>query len=133
MLKLVPEMRVDDLAFGIFGPEDGYGDPVGVLGGFRAKTESLGVEFVEGELESIDLADGRIVGVRAGGRRIATERVVCAAGAYSRRVGELAGAFVPVSPVRQQLVRASLPRPWSYEFPVVIDPTGVHWRSSESN
>jgi glycine/D-amino acid oxidase-like deaminating enzyme len=133
MLKLVPEMRVDDLEFGIFGPEDGYGDPIGVLGGFRSKTESLGVEFVEGDLESIDLAEGRIVAVRAGGRRIATEKVVCAAGAFSRRVGELAGALVPVSPVRQQLVRAALPRPWSYEFPVVIDPTGVHWRSSESN
>jgi len=133
MLQLVPEMRVDDLEFGILGPEDGYGDPIGILAGFRSKAESLGVEFVEGELESIDLAEGRIVAVRAGGRRIATERIVCAAGAYSRRVGELAGAFVPVSPVRQQIVRAALPRPWSYEFPVVIDPTGVHWRSSESN
>lgn len=133
MLRLVPEMRVDDLEFGILGPEDGYGDPIGVLAGFRAKTESLGVEFVEGELESIDLADGRIAAVRAGGRTISTDKVVCAAGPFSRRVGELAGAFVPVSPVRQQLVRAALPRPWSYEFPVVVDPTGVHWRSSEYN
>lgn len=133
MLRLVPEMNVSDVEFGLFGPEDGYGDPIGVLAGFRAKTRSLGVDFVEGELESIDLAGGRIVAVRAGGTRIATEKVVCAAGAFSRRVGELAGAFVPVSPVRQQLVRAALPRPWSYEFPVVIDPTGVHWRSSEYN
>jgi FAD-dependent oxidoreductase domain-containing protein 1 len=133
MHRLVPEMNVSDLEFGVLGPEDGYGDPIGVLAGFRAKTESLGVEFVEGDLESIDLADGRITAVHAGGRRIATEKVVCAAGAYSRRVGEIAGAFVPVTPVRQQLVRATLPRPWSYEFPVVIDPTGVHWRSSEYN
>ncbi len=133
MRRLVPEMRVDDLDFGLFGPEDGYGDPLAILAGFRAKAESLGVEFLEGGLEEIELVEGWITAVRAGGRRIATERVVCAAGAFSRRVGELAGAFVPVSPVRQQLVRAGLPRPWSYEFPVVIDPSGVHWRSAESN
>lgn len=133
MLRLVPGMEISDLSFGLFGPEDGYGDPIGVLAGFRAKTESLGVEFVKGELESIDIREGRVRGVRAAGRAIATERLVCAAGAFSRRVGELAGAAIPVSPVRQQLVRATLPRPWSWEFPVVVDPTGVHWRSSEGN
>ncbi len=133
MLRLVPGMNVSDLEFGLFGPQDGYGDPIAVLAGFRAKTESLGVEFLEGELEAIDVADGGISGVRAGGRTIETRKLVCAAGAFSRRVGELAEAPIPVTPVRQQLVRAALPRPWPYEFPVVIDPTGVHWRSSEGN
>ncbi len=133
MLRLVPGMKVSDIEFGLFGPRDGYGDPIAVLAGFRAKTESLGVEFVAGDLEALDLRADRIAGVRAGGRTIATERLVCAAGAFSRRVGELAGAPIPVSPVRQQLVRAALPRPWAFEFPVVIDPTGVHWRSSEGN
>ncbi len=133
MLRLVPGMNVSDIEFGLFGPRDGYGDPIGVLAGFRAKIESLDVEFVAGDLESVDLRADRIAGVRAGGSTIATERLVCAAGAFSRRVGELAGAPIPVSPVRQQLVRAALPRPWSFEFPVVIDPTGVHWRSAEGN
>ncbi|MEP6767258.1 MAG: FAD-binding oxidoreductase [Acidobacteriota bacterium] len=133
MLRLVPGMNVSDIEFGLFGPRDGYGDPIGVLAGFRAKTESLGVEFVTGDLEAVDARADRISGVRAGGRTIATERLVCAAGAFSRRVGELAGAAIPVSPVRQQLVRAALPRPWAFEFPVVIDPTGVHWRSAEGN
>ncbi|MFN2632733.1 MAG: NAD(P)/FAD-dependent oxidoreductase [Thermoanaerobaculia bacterium] len=133
MLRLVPGMNVSDIEFGLFGPQDGYGDPIGVLAGFRAKTESLGVEFVAGDLESVDVRADRIAGVRAGGRTIATERLVCAAGAFSRRVGELVGVSIPVSPVRQQLVRAALPRPWPFEFPVVIDPTGVHWRSAEGN
>ncbi|MEO8190500.1 MAG: FAD-binding oxidoreductase [Acidobacteriota bacterium] len=133
MLRLVPGMNVADLEFGLFGPQDGYGDPIGVLAGFRAKTESLGVEFVEGDLEAIDVRQGRISAVRAGGRTLETERVVCAAGAFSRSVGQLADASIPVTPVRQQLVRAALPRPWAFEFPVVIDPTGVHWRSAEGN
>ncbi len=133
MLRLVPGMNVRDLEFGLFGPQDGYGDPIGVLAGFRAKAESLGVEFVEGNLEAIDVREGRVSSVRAGGRTIATEKLVCAAGAFSGRVGELAGVPIPVNPVRQQLVRAALPRPWAFEFPVVVDPTGVHWRSAEGN
>jgi FAD-dependent oxidoreductase domain-containing protein 1 len=133
MRRLVPGMNVSDLEFGLFGPEDGYGDAIGILAGFRAKTESLGVEFLEGDLEAVDVREGRVSAVRAGGQTIPTGRLICAAGAFSRRVGELARAPVPVSPVRQQLVRAALPRPWSWEFPVVIDPSGVHWRSSESN
>src|SRR5207247_1906317 len=32
-----------------------------------------------------------------------------------------------------QLCRCALPRPWPYEFPVVIDPGGVHWRSSPND
>src|SRR5215510_5895156 len=29
--------------------------------------------------------------------------------------------------------RCALPRPWSYEFPVVIDPGGVRWRTAPDN
>jgi len=131
--RLVPELNLSDVALGIFGPKDGYGDPPAILGAFRAKAASLGAEFLADELVAVE-RDGRVRGVacRTTGR-IATETLVCAAGAFSARVGELAGAPIPVTPVRQQLVRASLPRPWSYEFPVVIDPSGVHWRSAEAN
>lgn len=132
--KRVPELEVSDLVLGAFGPKDGYGDAPAILAGFRAKAESLGAEFLSDEVVSVERESGRVRGVvcrKAG--RIESEKVVCAAGAYSAKVANLAGLEVPVAPVRQQLVRAMLPRPWSYDFPVVIDPTGVHWRSSEGN
>jgi FAD-dependent oxidoreductase domain-containing protein 1 len=129
----VPELALSDVEFGVFGRKDGYGDPSAVLGGFRAKAESLGAEFLADELTGIERNEGvrAIVCGRAG--RIETGQLVCAAGAFSARVGEMAGVSIPVTPVRQQLVRAALPRPWSYEFPVVIDPTGIHWRSAEAS
>ena len=43
------------------------------------------------------------------------------------------GVEVPITPVRQQLFRCALPRPWPYEFPVVVEPGGTHWRSSPDN
>jgi glycine/D-amino acid oxidase-like deaminating enzyme len=134
MRRLVPEMEVGDVVLGAFGRKDGYGDAPAVLAGFRAKAESLGVEYVADEIVSVESGGGRVGGavLRRGGR-IETPQVVCAAGAFSAAVGRAAGLDLPVLPVRQQLVRAVLPRPWSYEFPVVIDPTGVHWRSAERN
>lgn len=129
----VPELDLSDVELGVFGRKDGYGDPSAILGGFRAKAESLGVHFLADELTGVERNGGvRAITTRGAGR-IETPRLVCAAGAFSARVGELAGVSIPVTPVRQQLVRAALPRPWSYEFPVVIDPSGVHWRSAEGN
>ena len=38
------------------------------------------------------------------GGRIATDTVVCAAGAWSQAVGELAGVDLPVVPLRRQIL-----------------------------
>ena len=56
---------------------------------------------------------------------------MCAAGAFSAAVGRMAGVDVPIRPVRQQLFRCTLPKVWPYRFPVVVDPTGVHWRHQD--
>lgn len=134
ILRLVPELDLSDIAFALFGPRDGYGDAPAILAGFRAKAESLGAEFLADEIETVERKDGRVGAVRCARHgRIETQRLVCAAGAYAAKLGHRAGIEIPVRPVRQQLVRAALPRPWGYEFPVVVDPTGVHWRSAEGN
>jgi glycine/D-amino acid oxidase-like deaminating enzyme len=46
-------------------------------------------------------------------------------------VAALAGLHIPVEPMRQTLFRATLPNPWPYRFPMVIDPGGVHWRHDD--
>jgi FAD-dependent oxidoreductase domain-containing protein 1 len=124
--QLVPELRTDDLMGGLFGPKDGYVDPRATLRAFRAKAEQLGAAYVSDEVVKID--SGYVDTVKTG--RLDAGAIVIAAGAYSGAIGELAGIQIPVTPVRQQLFRCALPRPWTYEFPVVIDPGGVHWRTS---
>lgn len=121
--RLVPELRCDDLAGGLFGPKDGYVDPRASLRVFRKKAEEAGATYVSDEVRKID--HGVVHTMKNG--PIATPQTVIASGAYS-------GAFdIPVTPVRQQLFRCALPRPWSYEFPVVIDPGGVHWRTAPND
>ena len=128
----VPDLMLDDILFGVFGPRDGYADPKGVLAGFRAGAERAGAEFVTGELTKVERTDGRVAAVRIGATRIETGIVVNAAGAFAAHVARTAGVELPVHAVRQQLFRCELPAPWPYRFPMVIDPSGVHWRHDDA-
>ena len=115
--RLVPELRCDDLVGALFGPKDGYVDPRATLRAFRSRAEQLGARYVSGEIQEMGPDATYII----------------AAGAYAGAVAKSLGFDVPVTPLRQQLFRCQLPRPWTYEFPVVIEPAGLHWRSSSNN
>jgi glycine/D-amino acid oxidase-like deaminating enzyme len=130
---LVPGLALDDIRFGLLGPDDGYANPREVLFGFRAAAEAAGVDYVSDEVVGLPTAGGRVTGVQlAGGGRIDAPVVVNAAGALAGRVAALAGLTVPVAPVRQLLFRCTLPYTWPSRFPMVIDPGGVHWRHDDA-
>jgi glycine/D-amino acid oxidase-like deaminating enzyme len=129
---LIPDLRLDDVMLGVLGPEDGYANPREVLYGFRRAAEQAGVEFVTADVAEIVTAAGVVRGVRlASGDTIVAPVVVNAAGPWGGQLAATAGLDVPIQPVRQMLFRATLPRPWPYRFPMVIDPTGVHWRHDD--
>ena len=50
----VPDLMLDDIVFGVFGPRDGYADPKRVLAGFRAGAEHAGAEFIAGEVTDVE-------------------------------------------------------------------------------
>ncbi|HEY2025677.1 MAG TPA: FAD-dependent oxidoreductase, partial [Gemmatimonadaceae bacterium] len=124
--KHVPGLATHDVLFALFGPEDGYLDPREVLGGFRAMAASAGVTYVHGMVSGIELAGGRVAGVRvqtdAGEHEIASPVVVNAAGAYAAAVGRAAGVTLPVDPVRQHLFRLELDAAPEPRIPMVFDP-----------
>ena len=131
--QLLPDLVVDDIMFGVLGPEDGYANPREVLAGLRHAAAAAGVDYVTDEVVAIDRAGDGVSGVRLkSGSAIASPLVVNAAGPWAGRVAKMAGLDVPVEPMRQMLFRATLPRPWPYRFPMVIDPGGVHWRHEDS-
>jgi FAD-dependent oxidoreductase domain-containing protein 1 len=129
---MLPDLYVDDLVFGLIGPDDGYANPKEVLRGFRAGARAAGVEYVTGEVTAIRRDGERVAGVTLGsGERIDTPVVVNAGGPFAARVAALAGIEQPVHPVRQHLFRCDLPRLWPYRWPMTIDPGGVHWRHDD--
>jgi len=115
--RLVPELHVEDLSGALFGPKDGYVDPRATLRAFRTKAEQLGAVYRSSDFQTFEPGPAYVI----------------AAGAYSGQVAQTMGIDVPITPVRQQLFRCKLPRPWTYEFPVVIDSTGVHWRTAPND
>ena len=129
---LVPGVRLDDIRFGVFGPDDGYSEPREVLAGFRAAAAAAGADYLTAEVVGLTRRSGRVTGVVLdSGERVPGEAVVNAAGPFATRLGAMAGLDLPIQPVRQQLFRCALPVRWPYRFPVVIDPTGVHWRHDD--
>jgi len=130
---LVPGLMLDDIRFGLFGPEDGYANPREVLFGLRAAALARGVEYLDDEVVELETRGGRVRGVTlASGQYVRAAVVVNAAGALAGAVARLARLDVPVEPVRQLLFRCTLPARWPSRFPMVVDPGGVHWRHDDA-
>ena len=130
--RLLPDVVLDDIEFGVFGPQDGYVNPSAILNGLRCAATEVGTQYLTTEVTNITMDSGQSSTVSLkSGNQISTGTVVIAAGAYSAALGHMIGIEVPVKPVRQQLFRCALPRRWPYRFPVVVDPTGVHWRHED--
>lgn len=104
-------------------------NPRMALEAMRALATDAGATYVAGEVIGLRADDGRVSGVALStGDYIATQAIVCAAGAYSGTIGAIADVIVPVVPVRQQLFRAALPEGVPFKLPVVLTPPGLHWR-----
>ena len=129
---LVPDLAVDDIRFGIFGPDDGYANPREVLAGFRHAAGAAGATYVTGEVTRLHVSAGRVDGVTLDdGAALDARQVVNAAGPFAAGLAALADLHLPVTPVRQHLFRCALPHHWPHRFPVVVDPGGVHWRHDD--
>jgi len=148
IVKMVPQLRVDDILGGTFCPTDGFVDPHSVMMGFMLNAREKGVRLwldtqVTGiEVESGSRATGageapalpvlesrRIAGVHTSRGFISTPVVVNAAGAWAAEVAKMAGAELPVEPLRRQLVPTEPFDQLPHRFPMVIDmSTGFHFR-----
>ena len=128
----VPNMFVEDLIFGVLGPDDGYANPRAVLAGLRSGAAAMGAQFITREATAIGRLHGRVASVELdSGERLDTPIVVNAGGPFAARVAALAGLTLPVHPVRQHLFRATLRRREPNRLPMIVDPSGVHWRQDD--
>ena len=87
-------------------PEDVYiEEPMSLVDAYVASLRLHGGQVREGEtVVGIDVAAGAVVAVETDRGRITTGTVVDAAGAWTRPVAALAGAWLPLTPVRHQLM-----------------------------
>ncbi len=105
--RLNPAVRLDGIPGGSFCPIDGFIRPMDILNGYAEAARRLGVRFemateVTGFFVEKRLP-GRVLRVETSSGPIAARHVVNAAGAWAGELARLAGAGVPVSPLRRQI------------------------------
>ena len=144
--KMVPQLRVDDILGATFCPTDGFVDPHSVMMGFMLNARERGVRlWLDAQVTGIEVDAGsadvpsavgleagvarRIAGVQTTRGFISTHVVVNAAGPWAAQVAKMAGAELPVEPLRRQLVPTEPFDQLPKRFPMVIDmSTGFHFR-----
>ncbi|SDZ16975.1 sarcosine oxidase subunit beta [Geodermatophilus africanus] len=103
--RLSPLIDPDGLLAAAYSPTDGHCTPEAVVLGYASAARRAGATLLPHcAVTGIDVRDGRVVGVRTGAGTIATDTVICAAGAWSAEVGSWAGVDLPVTPLRRQVV-----------------------------
>jgi glycine cleavage system aminomethyltransferase T/glycine/D-amino acid oxidase-like deaminating enzyme len=101
----LPLLAVDDVLAAAWLPADGYLDPERLTRSLVAGASAAGAAFhTHTEVTGLTTARGRVTGVQTDRGAVACDTVVVAAGAASRAVGALAGATIPVVPMRHQYV-----------------------------
>lgn len=102
--RLSPLISTDGLLAAAFSPDDGHCTPESVVQGYAAGARRHGARLLRHcEVTGIETRGDTITAVVTTGGRIATGAVVCAAGAWSRAVGAMAGVDLPVQPLRRQI------------------------------
>ena len=97
LATLFPPLSTDGLVAATYCPLDGKATPEAVVAGYADAARRRGAGIRQGEdVVGIEVEDGRIQAVETSRGRIATQAVVCTAGAWSPDVARLAGLDLPV-------------------------------------
>lgn len=150
--ELNPFIEPGAILAGSFSPDDGYACPLAAVEGYAHAAAQLGVTILEytevldiessaGTAAGTGTSAGTAAGTAAGANarvdaivtnrgRIATNKVICAAGAWSAAIGEMAGHPLPVEPVRR-MIGITPQRPQAHPtVPFTLDlGTKMYWHN----
>jgi sarcosine oxidase subunit beta len=131
-----PAILTEDLAGAVWGPRDGFLDPLAVAQGYLEEARAKGLVYRPGApVVGLERKGETITGVRLGdGGRLATPRVVVAAGVWSGTVLDLLDLELPLRPAKRYLYHSRPLRARDVSaWPLVIGDRGAHCRPSSGN
>ena len=103
--RLSPLIDTEGVLAAAWSPRDGHCTPESVVLGYARAARAAGARLVRGCPVTGIVTDGATVtAVETSRGTVATDTVICAAGPWSKAVGELAGVDLPVVPVRRQIL-----------------------------
>jgi len=131
---LAPSLDVDDVLAAGWLAGDGYLEPARLAQALAAGARALGATLLTGvRVVGIETVDGSVRAVTTTLGRVETEVVVNCAGAASGHIGRMAGAAVPVVPIKHQYV-VSEPLGGAVDgLPTVRDPDHIVYFRGEGD
>ena len=94
--KISPLIGTEGMLAACWSPQDGKATPEAVVMGYAAAARRHGARIIRHcAVTDIESSGGAITAVVTAHGRIATNTVVCAAGAWSRSIGEMVGVHHP--------------------------------------
>ena len=103
-LAINPFLNKDALLAAAYSPEDGFAEPAKAVEAYARAARAAGATLLTGtEALDIEIGDGSIKSITTNRGVIRTNAIVCAAGAWSRHIGQMVGVEMPVTPVRRQI------------------------------
>jgi sarcosine oxidase subunit beta len=119
---LNPYVQLDDVLACAFCKLDGHATPEAVVQGYANGARRHGATLATGvTVTGIEQEDGAISAVETSAGRVETGTVVCAAGAWSKEVGAMAGVELDVSPLRRQVLVTERVPGVPRDLPMTID------------
>jgi sarcosine oxidase subunit beta len=117
-----PLLEGEDIIAGAFSPTDGHVTPEAVVQGYAYGARAHGADIrVSCPALDITTRDGRVAGVVTEQGTIATETVICVAGAWSRGCAAMVGVELPVFPLRRQILFTEAVPGLDTDLPMTID------------
>lgn len=103
--RFSPLIDTEGVVAALWSPDDAKATPDSAVQGYARAARAHGAVLKPGvEVVGIERDGDEITGVRTSDGFVRTDAVVCAAGAWSGKVGEFAGVDLPVRPFRRQVV-----------------------------
>jgi sarcosine oxidase subunit beta len=126
----LPLLKHDDILGGAYRPGDGFVDPWLAMEGFTNAALAQGAAvWRNAAVTGVEVRSGRVEGVRTTAGDVATRTLVNAAGPSAASLAALAGAALPVTPLRRMLCPTEPFPGISADGPMVIDMSdGFHFR-----
>ena len=130
ILEIVPQVHMGGIALGVYEPNSGYADPMATTYAYAEQARIHGAEILTGcAVTGIKTAGGRVTGVETEDGTIEADAVVAAIGPWVNKLAAPLGEFLPVTPIRVQMVHLRRPPTLESLNTNIIDyTTGAYFR-----
>ena len=119
---IAPGFHLDDCAAIVYEPLSGYADASGTAKAYATRARQLGVRTeLRSPATGLEIAGGRVTAVVTGNGRISTDRVIVAAGPWSKDFLAPYGAVLPLVVTRHEVAAFRRPSINSPKLPGASD------------